>query len=190
MRTGSIMMMIRARASARLAPSLRAMAEFLRPAAWVIAKVIGERAVYATISEDLPHAGNRVRAHEGGIVVDYVVDPALKKRAKKMRETIRKAFAPMSLRFLKMPGVANWGHPMGTCRMGSDPATSVTNAEGRVHGHDRIFVADASAFPSSGGCGPGLTVLALALRVADQVAADSVLLADATNATTATAKAS
>jgi choline dehydrogenase-like flavoprotein len=155
---------------------LRVLSEFLRPVAWSIAKAIGERAVYATISEDLPHASNRVREHEGAIVVDYMVDPLLKERAKKMRHTIRKAFAPLNLRFLKLPGVANWGHPMGTCRMGTDPATSVTNAEGRVHGHDRIFVADASAFPSSGGVGPGLTVLALALRVADQVAADSVLV--------------
>jgi choline dehydrogenase-like flavoprotein len=90
-----------------------------------------------------------------------------------MRAPIRKAFAPLRLRFLKLPGVPNWGHPMGTCRMGTDPATSVITPECRVHGHDRVFVADASAFPSSGGTGPGLTVLALALRVADQVASDA-----------------
>jgi choline dehydrogenase-like flavoprotein len=169
--TGAIMQMIRARAAATLPPPLRAMAEFLRPAAWAIAKIIGNRAVYATITEDLPHAANCVREIDGAIVVDYAVDPLLKKRAKRMRAPLRKAFAPWRLRFLKRPGVPNWGHPMGTCRMGTDPATSVITPECRVHGHDRVFVADASAFPSSGGTGPGLTVLALALRVADQVAA-------------------
>ena len=59
---------------------------------------------------------------------------------------------------------------MGTCRMGSDPETSVTTPHGQLRGHKRILIADASVFPSSGGTGPGLTVLAHALRVADRIA--------------------
>ena len=57
--------------------------------------------------------------------------------------------------------------------MGLDPRTSVTDPEGRVHGQPRIYVADASVFPSSGGAGPALTVVANALRVADGLAAAS-----------------
>ena len=30
-------------------------------------------------------------------------------------------------------------HQAGTCRMGDDPASSVTDAWGRVHGHDNLF---------------------------------------------------
>ena len=60
---------------------------------------------------------------------------------------------------------------MGTCRMGVDPATSVTGPGGWLHGHKEIYVADASAFPSSGGAGPALTVVAHAFQVADRIAA-------------------
>lgn len=57
-------------------------------------------------------------------------------------------------------------HQAGTCRMGDDPATSVTDASGRVHGHDNLFVADASVHVTNGGFNPALTVVALAFRTA------------------------
>lgn len=63
-------------------------------------------------------------------------------------------------------------HVFGTCRMGSDPAHSVTDSFGRTHDHDNLFIADASLFPSSGGGeGPMLTITALALRAADHALA-------------------
>jgi choline dehydrogenase-like flavoprotein len=59
-------------------------------------------------------------------------------------------------------------HVFGTARMGSDPATSVTDATGRTHDHPNFWIADASLFPSSGGGeSPSLTIMALALRAAD-----------------------
>jgi len=42
-------------------------------------------------------------------------------------------------------------HQAGTCRMGSDPATSVTDPWGRVWGHDNLFVSDGSLHPTNGG---------------------------------------
>ncbi len=60
-------------------------------------------------------------------------------------------------------------HQAGTCRMGHDPKTSVTDAWGRVHGHDNLFVADASLHVTNGGFNPVLTILALAFRVAGQI---------------------
>lgn len=61
------------------------------------------------------------------------------------------------------------GHACGTCRMGSDPATSVVDLRGRCHGLDNLWIADASVFPGCPAVGPGLTVIANALRVASQV---------------------
>jgi choline dehydrogenase-like flavoprotein len=58
-------------------------------------------------------------------------------------------------------------HVFGTTRMGRDSATSVTDAWGRAHDHDNLYIADASVFPSSGGGeSPSLTISALALRQA------------------------
>ena len=60
-------------------------------------------------------------------------------------------------------------HPMGGCRMGDDPATSVADAWGQVHGVPWLFVADASLFPDCAGVNPYLTIMALADRVAERV---------------------
>ena len=60
-------------------------------------------------------------------------------------------------------------HQAGTCRMGDDPATSVTDRFGRVHGHANLFVADGSLHVTNGGFNPSLTIYALAFRVADAI---------------------
>jgi choline dehydrogenase-like flavoprotein len=62
-------------------------------------------------------------------------------------------------------------HVFGTCRMGDDPASSVVDAFGRSHRWRNLWIADASVFPSSGGGeAPSLTIHALALRTAVQIA--------------------
>jgi len=57
-------------------------------------------------------------------------------------------------------------HVMGTTRMGADPATSVVDPYGRLHGFDNVVVADSSVFVTSAGYGPTLTLVALAARAA------------------------
>ena len=61
------------------------------------------------------------------------------------------------------------GSVCGTCRMGSNPATSVVDLQGRSHELANLYVADASVFPSCPAVGMGLTVIANALRIGDQV---------------------
>ena len=61
------------------------------------------------------------------------------------------------------------GSVCGTCRMGSNPATSVVDLQGRSHELSNLFIADASIFPSCPAVGFGLTVIANALRIADRV---------------------
>lgn len=55
-------------------------------------------------------------------------------------------------------------HQSGTARMGEDPATSVVDPFGRVHGHRNVFVADASVHATNGSVNPVLTTMALAFR--------------------------
>jgi choline dehydrogenase-like flavoprotein len=60
-------------------------------------------------------------------------------------------------------------HLMGTCRMGTDPATSVVDSTCRTHDVPNLYVADSSFFPTSGGLNPTLTIQANAYRVADAI---------------------
>jgi len=64
-------------------------------------------------------------------------------------------------------------HPMGTCRMGSDPATSVVGPYGEVHGVRNLFLADASVFPSCVRVNPQVTIMAFATRTARHILANS-----------------
>ena len=61
------------------------------------------------------------------------------------------------------------GHTLGTTRMGTDAATSVVDGDCRVHGYSNLFVAGSSVFPSGGYANPTITIVALALRLADQL---------------------
>jgi choline dehydrogenase-like flavoprotein len=63
-------------------------------------------------------------------------------------------------------------HPQGTARMGDDPRAAVTDSAGRVHGTPGLRVADASLFPASCKVNPQITIMALATRVADSIAAE------------------
>ena len=61
-------------------------------------------------------------------------------------------------------GLPTGFHIMGGMMMGADPATSVTDSYGRVHGLDNVYVADGSVFVSSGAHNPSNTIMAVALR--------------------------
>jgi choline dehydrogenase-like flavoprotein len=57
----------------------------------------------------------------------------------------------------------------GTCRFGTDPATSVLDVHCRAHELDNLYVADASFLPSVGAVGPALTTMANAIRVGEHL---------------------
>jgi choline dehydrogenase-like flavoprotein len=56
--------------------------------------------------------------------------------------------------------------------MSRDPADGVVDAFGRAHEVPNLFVADGSQFPSSGAENPTLTIVALAIRQAEHIAAE------------------
>jgi choline dehydrogenase-like flavoprotein len=65
-------------------------------------------------------------------------------------------------------------YAFGTCRMGSDPQTSVVNEVGRSHRWQNLWIADASVLPFGGsGEGPTLTIHALGIRTADAISGTS-----------------
>ncbi len=53
--------------------------------------------------------------------------------------------------------------------MSDDPERGVVDRNARVHSVSNLFVAGSSVFPTSGAVGPTLTLVALAIRLADQL---------------------
>lgn len=98
------------------------------------------------------------------------------------RELVAEAFAKAGFGTLKVePGESGetWpppplqglrGHHMGTTRMSDDPREGVVDRDCRVHGLENLFVASSSVFPTSGAGTPTITIVALALRLADHLA--------------------
>jgi len=60
-------------------------------------------------------------------------------------------------------------HHMGTTRMADDPRLGVVDAQCRVHGVANLYIAGSSVFPTCGFANPTLTIVALALRLADEL---------------------
>ena len=65
--------------------------------------------------------------------------------------------------------VAGVRAPGGTCRFGTDPASSVLDANCKAHELDNLYVVDTSIFPSIGAVNPALTAMANSLRVGDHL---------------------
>jgi len=151
------------------------------------------------LADDPPLADNRITTDRSGDpVLDYTVpDPVRPALAKGLRRSARLFLAagctemmlpgsrknvitpadedrldtlitPDSLNFHKSP--LSSAHPQGGARMGSDPAKTVVAPDGRLHGLDNVYVADASLFPTSVKVNPYETVMLLATHVAEQVA--------------------
>ncbi len=61
------------------------------------------------------------------------------------------------------------GHHIGAARMSESSSSGVVNADGRVHRVDNLYVAGCATFPTSGQANPMLTIVAMALRLAEQL---------------------
>jgi len=69
-------------------------------------------------------------------------------------------------------GAATFGswHQMGSCRMGTNPRSSVVGPDNESHEVKRLYVVDGSTFPTASGVNPMLTVYAIANRAAGAIA--------------------
>ncbi|MGR3701050.1 MAG: GMC oxidoreductase [Paracoccaceae bacterium] len=172
-RQGEILYFLRmmlARSRLRRVPGLGRLA--MLPAA-LAARMLGEAQIFVGLLEDLPYEGNRVTwAPEDGdtIRLTYSFQPEVLARRKRFRRLIRRALRGQRHLFLAQWPELNFGHPCGTLRFGTDPATSVLDADCRAHGLSNLYVADGSFMPTSMGVNPSLTIAANALRVADRIA--------------------
>jgi choline dehydrogenase-like flavoprotein len=127
----------------------------------------------AGIIEDLPNPANRVTQGSNG-------QAKLVHRFAKYDIDRRKRFTPYIAKILKRAGAVHCltrqffsdehvAHQCGTLRFGNDPSQAVLDADCRLYANPSIFAVDGSFLPTSLGVGPGLTIMANALRVAAKV---------------------
>jgi choline dehydrogenase-like flavoprotein len=72
-------------------------------------------------------------------------------------------------RSLEPPVYTDASHHMGTTRMSAHPDQGIVDTECRLHGIANLYLAGSSVFPSGGHANPTLTIVALALRLADHL---------------------
>ncbi len=61
-------------------------------------------------------------------------------------------------------------HPLGTCKMGRDPKTSVVGLDHQAHDVRALYIVDGSTVPGAPGVNPQLTIMAMATRAAHGIA--------------------
>ncbi|GGK69750.1 GMC oxidoreductase [Nocardia camponoti] len=69
------------------------------------------------------------------------------------------------------PTLTAVNEPTGTTRMSTNPRDGVVDGQCRVHGVDNLYIAGPSVFPTTGHADPTLAAVALAIRLADTIAA-------------------
>jgi choline dehydrogenase-like flavoprotein len=75
------------------------------------------------------------------------------------------------IKFVGKPKFLNSGrgHHMGTTRMHADPRAGVVDPDCRLHSVSNLYIAGSSVFPTSGSGVPTMTIVALAVRLADHI---------------------
>ena len=66
-------------------------------------------------------------------------------------------------------GYVDASHHLGTARMGNDPKTSVVDSRCRVHDYANLYIGSSAVFPTGGFSNPTLTIIALCLRISDEI---------------------
>jgi choline dehydrogenase-like flavoprotein len=144
------------------------------------------RLALKTVIETTPNPASRVTLGEERdalgmprVRVDWRINSGDRRGLGRLYEVMRQELARLGLgRLVEDPAVDSDGwpvsfssgmHHMGTTRMHDDPQQGVVDANCRVHDLANLYVAGGSVFPTGGIANPTLTIVALALRLADHL---------------------
>jgi choline dehydrogenase-like flavoprotein len=135
-------------------------------------------------SEQVPNPDSRVtlsterdRIGQNRVRLDWRLSPIDRKSVRRAYEVIGQEVGRAGFGRLKITLDADDGawpvrgacHHMGTTRMHVDPQKGVINEHCQVHGMSNLFIAGSSVFPTSSSANPTLTIVALAVRLADHI---------------------
>jgi choline dehydrogenase-like flavoprotein len=130
-------------------------------------------------TEDLPDPNNRVGVDkQGNVTLSYTPNNQASKQ--KLYDKLKSMLGHLGMHhehliprnaYLKTEiPIAGVAHQAGTCRFGSDPASSVLDVNCKAHELDNLYVVDTSFFVSIGAVNPSLTAMANAIRVGEHLA--------------------
>lgn len=143
-----------------------------------IEQTVSRQVRLAALVEQLPNPENRVTLSDdkedalGNPYprISYQVDDYSKRGMEQAKALANQVFDAIGATYREhSPNFFGAGHIIGTYRMGSDPATSVANAQGRSHDHPNLYLAGSGLFPTEATANPTLTLCALALWCADTI---------------------
>lgn len=153
----------------------------------LLQKSTAEPVVYRThlISEQAPNPDSRItlsrerdRLGLNQVNLDWRLSPIDKYTVQRSQQVIAQEFERYDLGKMHIELTeddAAWEtvkgsyHHMGTTRMSNNPREGVVDENCQVHGVGNLYVAGSSVFPTSGLSNPTLTIVALAIRLADQI---------------------
>lgn len=131
---------------------------------------VSRRAVdWYLVSEDLPRPESRVRLDGQQVILEWRPSnmKAHETLVARVKERMKAAGYPIILTNMvdgRLPS-----HQCGTTRIGTEPASYVSDPWCRSFDHQNLFIVDAGFLPTSAAVNPSLTVAAQALRVADYI---------------------
>jgi len=174
-------------ASVTLMPNTAARPRFPIPGLarlWARARALGPRTCPLLLNvEQMPHPDNRVVLSERpdplgrpGVELQWRWRAEDDAQLERIRATVAREFRAAGLGRVRVvakgPPDPNAYHPAGTTRMHVDPEQGVVDEHCRVYGVENLYVAGSSVFPTAGYANPTLTIIALALRLADHLQAN------------------
>jgi choline dehydrogenase-like flavoprotein len=145
-----------------------------------VTNAIGARAFgFFVTTEDGSHPNNRIISgggEDGVPIADYTIE-----RLPLAQAEHGAAIADFTGRLLRAGlagvdrylGLAGSAHALGSMVTGTDPAASVVDPHGKVHGMQGLYVGDGSILPRSSRVNPALTIYAWGLRLGDHLAAEA-----------------
>jgi len=145
---------------------------------WTLEDVARHAVDFWLSTEDLPRPENRVTLRpDGNLAISYSASNEEPKA--RLYHQLKSMLGHLGMHHDHLLGhhaylkneipIAGCAHQAGTCRFGSDPASSVLDEHCRAHEVDNLYVVDTSFLPSIGAVNPALTAMANALRVGDHL---------------------
>jgi choline dehydrogenase-like flavoprotein len=145
---------------------------------WTLDRVAEHAVDFWLSTEDLPMPDNRVTVSDDGnvkLVYCATNDTAKDRLLHELKQLLKHVgmhedhLVPRHAYLKSDIPVAGCAHQAGTCRFGTNPASSVLDVDCRTHEVDNLYVVDTSFFPSIGAVNPALTAMANAVRVGDRI---------------------